>query len=402
MLEVEKKDEGLLGPWVLSIIVLIAVIVSAVSVYLEHWLMIPAVPLIALVWAFLSFRVVPPAFAGLVFRLGSRVITSETVDYFRIVDGQNQDITDGEFNSPNFDLEDPDVKSEVVSTEYLTLKEGWTFVVPLVEKIKNVSLRQHKEEINEKKLEENDENYTNRAESFATAEGVNIIPEIFYSYKITNPGMVYELGGGIDENGDSKFLLEMIHDLIMGGARDVLARMELRDILSRTIEENGSKILIGEKIRGEIVKTPNFPRLGAEILILRIEAIKFKQDAQDVLDALEEIKKQKLEKESETVEAEKRLAIQKLDTETLINKSVGELTKARNEALAKNAAIAAFVGKKVDEATTIKDGKAYAQFQIGLEVAKSFATGTKVIIPAGDVSKVMAGLVNVFEASKTS
>jgi len=346
-----------------------------------------------IIWFSFAFRIVSPAFAGLVFRFGSRVITSETVRYFRIVDGEEQDI-------PADELDFADVKSVVISVEYLTKKEGWTFIFPAVERILEISLRQHREEINEKKPSETDEEYLKRAESFSTAEGVDIIPEMFYSYKITNPGKVFELGGGIDENGDSLFLAEMFHNLIMGGTRDVLARMELTNILSRTIEENGTKILIGEKIRGEIVKTPNFDRLGAELLILRIEAIKFTKEAQDVLDALENVKKQKLEKEAEIIEAEKRLEIQKKDSETLVNKSGAELTEARNKAAALNAAIAAFVGKGLEDKTTSEEGQAYAQYQIGLAIAKSLETGTKVIIPATDMAKTISGLVNVYAASK--
>ena len=92
--------------------------------------------------------------------------------------------------------------------------------------------------------------------------------------------------------------------------------------------------------------------------------------------------------------------MQQKDSETLVNKSSAELTKAKNEAAALNAAIAAFVGKKLEEPTTVECGKAYANYQIGLAVAKSLETGTKVIIPASDISKILAGLVNVFDASK--
>ncbi|KKT12844.1 MAG: hypothetical protein UV93_C0001G0145 [Candidatus Azambacteria bacterium GW2011_GWC2_43_27] len=195
--------------------------------------------------------------------------------------------------------------------------------------------------------------------------------------------------------------MEMLHNLVVGGTREVLATMKIREALSRKIEdENGNSVPVGEKIKGEIIKAPTFGGLGAELLILRIVDIKFKKDAQDVLDALEAVKKKELEREAEVIEADTKLEVQKRASETLVNKSQAELTEARNKALAKNADIAAFVGKAVDGKTTVEDGKAYAQYQIGLEVAKSFATGTKVIIPAGDVSKVMAGLVNVFEASK--
>ena len=313
-----------------------------------------------------SFRIVPPAFAGLLLRFGSRVSIDE--------------------------------KEE----EYLIKKEGWTLIFPILEKIIPISLRQHKEKINAQKEGETEDEYKNRAESFSAAEGVNIFPEIFYSYKITNPGKVFELGGGIDENGDSPFLKEIFHDLVIGGTRGVLAKMELTAILSREIKEENGVTSIGERIHSEVEKTPSFERLGADLLILRIEDIKFKQDAQNILDSLENIKDQELKKRSEIIESEKRLEIQKLDSQTLVNKSEAELTEARNKAMALNAEIAAFVGKRTDSPTTPEDGEKYAKYQIGLEVAKSFATGTKVIIPAGDVSKVMAGLVNVFDASKSN
>ncbi|MDO8443872.1 MAG: SPFH domain-containing protein [Candidatus Azambacteria bacterium] len=363
MTENKGKDDDLFGLLVPAIFVMFMVIGGSLFFFEDGWLPASAALIGGLFWAILAFRTVKPAFAGLMFRFGSRVM---------------------------------------VGDNYLVKKEGWTFIFPILERIVEISLRQHKEEINAKKIDETEDVYLNRAESFSTAEGINIFPEIFFSYKIVNPGKVFELGGGIDANGDSPFLSEMFHDLVMGGTRGVLAKMELTAILSRTTEENGIAIPIGEKIRNEIICIPNFERLGAELLILRIEDIKFKKDAQDVLDALENVKKQRLAKESETIEAEKRLAIQEFNSKTLINKSEAELTESRNKALAKNAEIAAFVGKKQDQPTTAEDGKAYAQFQIGLEVAKSFATGTKVIIPAGDVSKVMAGLVNVFEASKSN
>ena len=136
-----------------------------------------------LIWAIASFRIVPPAFAGLVFRFGSRVSIGE--------------------------------KEE----EYLIKKEGWTLIFPILEKIVPISLRQHQEEINKQEIDESEEAYKNRAESFSTAEGVNIFPEIFFSYKIKSPGKVFELGGGIDENGDSPFLVEMLHNLVIGGTR---------------------------------------------------------------------------------------------------------------------------------------------------------------------------------------
>jgi len=402
MIVTEKNEESLFDLWVWLIFVMFMIAGSVLFLLDIGWL--PTLIALggALFWMFLAFKIVPPAFAGLVIRLGSRVIVSETVQYLRMVDDQKQDISEIEFNSPDFDLNAPDIIREVLSVEYLIKKEGWTFVFPILERIVRISLKQHQEEINSQRANESEDAYKNRAESFSTAEGVNIFPEIFFSYKIVNPGKVFELGSGIDEYGDSPFLVEMLHNLIIGGTRGALAKMELTKILSReTQDENGNAIPIGEKIRSEIFKTPNFDRLGAELLILRIEDIKFKKDAQDVLDALENIKKQELKRQSDIIEADTKLEVQKKASETLVNKSQAELTEARNKALAKNADIAAFVGKNLEkEPTTAEDGRAYAQYQIGLEVAKSFATGTKVIIPAGDVSKVMAGLVNVFEAAK--
>ena len=399
MVVTKKRDMSLFELW--PLVFLAILIVSVIVFYVEGWLTGLIVLLGGLFWAVFSFRIVQPAFAGLLFRLGGRVIISETIRYFRIVDGQEQDILAEEFNDSAFDPEAPDVKSVVISVEYLTKKEGWTIVFPIVEKIVEVSLRQHQEKINEKETGEDDNTYLDRAESIATAEGINIFPKIFYSYKIINPGKVFELGGGIDSNGDSPFLAEMLHDLIIGGTRGVLAKMELTKILSReTIDKRGQTVPIDEEIRTEIINTPNFGRLGVELLIIRIVDIKFKKDAQDVFDALENVKKQKLEKEAKIIEAEKRLEIQKKDSEILVNKSEAELTEARNKAAALNAAIAAFVGKKLEDPTIIDDGKAYANYQIGLAVAKSLETGTKVIIPASDISKTLAGLVNVFDASK--
>ncbi len=404
MIETKKKNVGLFGLWSLwsLLVFLIILSVSAFVFYVGQWLPGLVVLLIGLLWAIFSFRIVRPAFSGLVLRFGSRVIISETIQYFRIVDGQKQDIPTEEFNAPTFDSEASDIRKEVISIEYLTKKEGWTIVFPIIINIVEISLRQHREEINKKETGEDDEAYLNRAESIATAEGINIFPKIFYSYKIVNPGKVFELGGGIDKNGDSPFLVEMLHDLVIGGTRGVLAKMELTKILSReTEDENGKAMPVGEKIRADIISTPNFSRLGAEILIIRIEDIKFKKDAQDVLDALEKVKKEKLSRESQIVEADAKLEVQKKNAEAIVVAAEANLTKAKKEAAGFNAAIAAFVGKTVDEKTTSEEGKAYAQFQIGLAIAKSLETGTKVIIPATDASKTLAELVNVFGATKS-
>ena len=360
-----EKKEDLFGLWVWLIFTMFMITGIATFFLVEDWL--PTLIALGggLLWAIASFRIVPPAFAGLMLRLGSRVS----------IGGEEKG-------------------------EYLTKKEGWTFIFPILEKIVPISLQQHEEEINKQKEGESEEVYKNRAESFTIAEGVNIFPALFCIFRVKNPGRVFELEGGIDEHGNSPALIKMIHDLVISGARGVSAKMKLENILSREVEENGTILPIGEKIKNEIISS--LDGLGAEILILRLIDIKFTEDAQDVLNALENIKKQRLGKESETIEAEKRLAIQKLDSQTLVNKAEAELTRARNEALAKNAEIAAFVGKKMGEPTTAEDGEKYAKYQIGLRVAKSLETGTKVIIPAGDVSKVMAGLINVFDASKSN
>ena len=402
MFVTEKRDMSLFELWPLVFPAIL--IVSAIVFYVEEewW---PGLVVLSggLLWAVFSFRIVQPAFAGLIFRFGGRVIISETIRYFRIIDGQKQDILAEEFNDPAFNLEAPDVKSEVISRDYLTKKEGWTIVFPILERIVQISLQQHKERINEKKVDETEDIYLDRAESIATAEGINIFPKIFYSYKIVNPGKVFELGGGINEDGDSPFLIEILHNLVISETRGVLAKMEIKKILSRETKDKdkeGRVILISEKIRSEIASMPNFDRLGVEVLILRIEDIKFKKDAQDVLDALEEIKKKDLLRQSQVIEADAKLQVQRKDSETIVVLADANLKKATAEAAALNAAIAAFAGKKAGEPTTADDGKNYAQFQIGLAVAKSLETGTKVIIPATEMSKTIAGLINVFDASK--
>ncbi len=363
MNEKKEKDDDLFGLSAPVIFVAFMIFSGVLFFFEEGWLP-PLIPLAGgLIWAIASFRIVPPAFAGLVLRFGSRVSVGEEE-----------------------------------KGEYLIKKEGWTLVFPILEKIVPISLQQHEEEINKQKEGESEDAYKNRAESFTIAEGVNIFPALFCIFRVKNPGKVFELEGGIDEHGNSPALIKMVHDLVISGARGVSAKMKLENILSREVEENGTILPIGEKIKNEIINS--LDRLGAEILILRLIDVKFTEDAQDVLDALENIKKQRLGKESETIEAEKRLAIQELDSQTLVNKSEAELARARNEALAKNAEIAAFVGKKMGEPTTAEDGEKYAKYQIGLRVAKSLETGTKVIIPADQMSTTLAGLVNVFGAAK--
>ncbi len=422
MLVTKEKNVRLFGLWFplvfnvrrfglwSPLVFLVIMLAGALVLYVRQWLPGFIVLSGGLLWAFFSFRIVQPAFAGLVFRFGSRVIISETIRYFRIVDGQEQDIPADEFNGPGFDPKAADIKSEIDSVDYLTKKEGWTFVFPILERITQISLRQHREKINERETGEDEDAYLNRAESIATKEGINIFPEIFYSYKIVNPGKVFELGGGIDEDGDSPFLVEMLHDLVIGGTRGVLAKTELIKILSRETEDDKGipikkgipiLILIDEKIRTEITGIPNFPRLGVELLIIRIVDIKFKKDAKEVLFALEEIKKKELTRRSQVIEADTRLQVQMKDSETIIALADANLKKARAEAASLNAAIAAFAGKKTDGPTTLDEGKDYARYQIGLAVAKALETGTKVIIPATEASKVIAGLVNVFDSSRS-
>lgn len=363
MPEIKEKDDDLFGLLVPLIFLMFMVIGAAFFFFGYGWLPTLVALTGGLLWAVFSFRVVKPAFAGLMFRFGSRVSIGEG--------------------------------------EYLTKKEGWTFIFPILERIVEISLRQHQEEINKQDVNESEDAYKNRAESFSTAEGVSIFSEIFFSYKVVNPGKVFELGGGIDENGDSPFLVEMLHNLVIGGTRGALARMELTKILSREImDEGGNATPIGEKIRTDIISTPNFDRLGAEILIIRIEDIKFKQDAQDVLDALEDIKKKELSRQSQIIEADAKLQVKRKEAEAIVVTADANLAKARAEANGLNATIAAFVGKRADEKTSTEEGAAYARYQVGLAVAKSLETGTKVIIPAGDMSKMVAGLVNVFDASK--
>jgi len=145
--EKKEKDDDLFGLSV-PVIFVAFMIFSAVIFFFEDGWLPPLIPLAGgLIWAIASFRIVPPAFAGLVFRFGSRVSVGE--------------------------------KEE----EYLIKKEGWALIFPILEKIIPISLRQHKEEINAQKEGETEEAYKNRAESFSTAEGVNIFPEIFFSYK---------------------------------------------------------------------------------------------------------------------------------------------------------------------------------------------------------------------------
>lgn len=354
------------------------------------------------IWLIAAFRTVQPAFAGLVLRFGSRVIIGETIQYFRVVNGQEEDVAENEFNSPDFDEHAMDILTEIILKEYLVKKEGWTLVCPIVERIVKISLQQREEIINKQRQGESDDDYKNRAESFTTSEGVSIFPALFCLYRVKYPGKVIELEGDIDEWGVSPALTKMIHDFVLSGARGIMAKMKITEILNREVkEENGDKVPIGEKIKNEMILSPNFEKLGAEVLTIRLLDVKFTKEAQDVLDALENIKKEDLSRRAQIIEADTKLKVQKKASETLVNKSKAELTEAKNKALAENAKIAAFVGKNLGKDPTMaEDGEKYAKFQIGLKVAESLASGTKVIIPAGDVSKVMAGLVNVFEASK--
>src|SRR3989344_2339685 len=156
MIITEKNEESLFDLWVWLIFVMF-IIAGAVLFLLDiGWL--PTLIALggALFWMFLAFNIVPPAFAGLIIRLGSRVITGETVQYLRMVDGQKQDISKAEFDVPDFDLNTPDVVREVISTDYLTKKEGWTFIFPILEKIVRISLKQRQEEINNQRADESE------------------------------------------------------------------------------------------------------------------------------------------------------------------------------------------------------------------------------------------------------
>ncbi|KKT12843.1 MAG: hypothetical protein UV93_C0001G0144 [Candidatus Azambacteria bacterium GW2011_GWC2_43_27] len=141
--EIQEEEGDLFGLAIPLVFVMFLIVGAVIFMLSDEWWP-PAIALaLGFFWLILSFRIVQPAFAGLVLRFGSRVVLS--------------------------------------NGEYLMKKEGWTLICPIVEKIVKISLRQQQQKINGKMAGESEDAYWNRAESFSTAEGVNIFPEIFFS-----------------------------------------------------------------------------------------------------------------------------------------------------------------------------------------------------------------------------
>lgn len=365
----------------------------------------------ALVWFILAFRVVPPAFGGLVLLMGGRVIIGKTIRYFKIVDDKDQKISKSEFDKLNGPDIDPEAQVETrkeVSLKYLTVDEGWKLVIPLLQTIVKISLRQFEGAINIKGIKQTDEEFKKRLEIINTFQNIEVVPGMIFSFVVEDLSEVFELGEGIDrETGTSPSLYTLILDSIMGVARDVMGRMELPNILGRRKkdEKNDKEKEIdyswlANLIRDEVIKSPKFTRLGVQLLIFRIENITYTDQSKDVFDALEGIEKAELTKKEKITEASMRLEVQKIDADAVAAKAEGDLKKAQKEALGLKAKITAFVGKKLDDEITKEDVDRYASFEKALAVAKAMETATKVIIPANDMSGVIAAITNIFNAVK--
>lgn len=383
-----------LDRWLRVYIVICVVVILGVLTLPWYKIVLVSLALIAIGAA--SFSVIEPAFVGLFLRFGKRIVTGEKWIQYQIINGEK-------IVFPVFDEHQtgtPDIYEEV-QKEYRTKDEGWRFIFPGLERIVKISLRPQYIEINARAKDEKDEDYRARAESFTTIEGVHIFPEIPLVFKITKSGSGHAYELGIEKNGESPRLRELVHDIALGSARDIFGPIELTKILSRTIEENGKKIPVGETIKRSMKSTPNWYNLGIEIILIRVEDIKFAEDAKDVLNQLEAIKKEKLEKEKKLIEAEKDYLI-------TVKKSEGLLVQKQNEALGISAMaqafrnqILGFIGKKLDDVVTKADYESYANYLVNLERAKSLALNTKVVIVPNDgISAMASGLSQLIDVVK--
>lgn len=348
----------------------------------------------------LAFKPVPPVAVALILRFGRRVVVREVDYYYRLVNGKRVGVTAEQWNDPTFDCHAPGIFCDT-TTEYLEKGEGWRLPFPLLERLVLISQRKYTVEVNERLPDESEDQFQARAESFVISTGVHIIPEIVYSWWVINAGMAFRVGrAGFDDTGYSQELAEMVKNLILAATRQVLGKLPLEAILTREVEdENGNRIPLAEKIRHDLVNTPEWLDLGVDLDILRIEDIKFQQDAKDVLDALEAIQKQEFEYQRQLKLAEQnyRVTVRNAEAQAEQTRQLADANRHRREQEAAaerrflQEQIAAFVGKTPEDITR-EDAESYAAYQVAFRTAQSLDENSTIILTDSELGKLVGNI----------
>mgnify|MGYP001568728084 FL=1 len=370
------------------------------------------ISIIFLIVTIASLRKVPVAHAAVILRFGRRVIDRK--------------------------------KSKNERTTFLFKREGWflIFPIPLVEDFVLVSMEPKSGVINKdtviRQLEEinsqeraslinAEEAMRRRAEvgrlihSIMTAEGVGIVAQIPYSYRVKDPGKVVGLEGGVTKRSknldrsewyESVFLKNFVPEMILSAARVILGAMTLVDALSRkVIDENGNETPIGEKIKSDIERTVNWDDyFGAEILLVRVENIFPAPGSESAFSELQDIIKAEYDYKEKKRRAEMDKTIKILAAEaTLVERQreadgIRALAEANRFRVEQEAAAQAeferrqmlvFLGKKEGDAVTPDEAEEYRRYRMGFQLAKSVdENATFLSFP--ELAKTLSGIGSIF------
>lgn len=426
----DQKYEDILDMWfpLFCIAMTGGLLVSALT---EEWLWLLFFSAIAVAVLANAIKKVEPVHEAIVLRLGRRICLGEEKIYFykakkeKAKVGEEEieyleprrKLTKHEIAARDFNPDAENVEFEVWK-KYLVKKDGWRIVLPFFERLVQISLRRQKIEINEPEVIEAGQKPKKLVESFITGEGVHIVPEVIFFYRVVDPNKVFELGGTIvrNEEGDyvSQSLEKAVHDMVLSGSREVLSAGTLETILKRTVTHRGNIVPFGEKIKDDVQGSTNWERLGSELEIVRIEDIRPEDDAVPILQALANTKTAKLEKQKRETNAQADLAVRTTEAEATLAekrreaegiKAIAEATlvQAQKQAAGLRANILAFLNKKEDESTTPEDSQSYGAYQVGLKRAESLASNTKIVVIPGDpTSQAASGLASIFDAVKKS
>jgi len=367
-----------------------------------------------LIVTLVSLRKVPVAHAAVILRFGRRVIDAK--------------------------------KSKNGNIVFLFKKEGYflIFPIPLVEDAifvsmepksgvinKDTVIRQLGEIDNQEraKLISPEEAIRRRLEvgktihSIMTAEGVGIVPQIPYSYRVKDPGKVVGLEGGVtqmsknlkpDEWYESVFLKNFVPEMILSAAREILGAMTLQDALSRKArDEKGNEIPIGERIKKDIERTVNWDNFGAEILLIRVENVfpapgseSAFSELQDIIkaeyDYAEKLRRAEMDKEIRRRAAEASFIERQREADGI--RALAEANRYRIEQEAAAQAeferrqMMIFLGKKEGDPITPEEAEEYRRFKMGHQLAKS-VDNNATFLSVPELTQTLAKIAGVFSKS---
>lgn len=364
-------------------------LLSYIAVYLTFpniWNFV-LVSIIFLAITVISLRKVPVAHAGVILRFGRRIVDTK--------------------------------KSKDGNIVFLFKREGYflIFPIPVVENVIFVSMEPKSGVINKdtlikqlKEIDDQEKAKTITAEeaakkrseigktvhSIMTAEGVGIIPQIPYAYRVGDPGKVVGLEGGVTRKSEdlsqsewyeSVFLKNFVPEMILSAARGILGTMTLREALSKKItNEKGEEIPIGDGIKDNVEGMGNWDDFGAKILLIRVENIfaapgsesAFKE-LQDVIEAEydyeEKLKRADMDKEMRRRAAEAGYIEKEQEAKGI--RVLVEVNRFRveQEAIAQaefeRRQMLVYLGKKEDDEITPGEAEEYRRFKMGYQLAKS-------------------------------